>query len=296
MRRAGAKGQETAGWLFAAPALVHLAAFALFPIGYALYVSFFRVRLIQPGATFVGFRNYALTFAEPPFWNALWNSTRYALVAVPRGMAVALAVAVLVSQKIRGMAFFRTLYYIPAISSGVAVSMLWIYVFLPETGLINTMLAAFGIRGVDFLNQPAWAMWALAFMSVWVGLGPRMILFLAGILGISPTLYEAASLDGATGWRSFWRVTLPMLAPTTLFVAVTSTISAMQVFTPVYTMTKGGPQDTTDVIGYHIYTEAWVNFNTGLASAKSFVLFALVAVLSIAQFRLMRGSSEGYSG
>ena len=303
MKRKGA-----VGWLFIAPAFVHLLAFALLPIVYAFVISLNKWQLYKPEQKFVGLENYSYTFGEGPFWNAMWNSFRYAAVSVPLGMAVALLVAVLVNQKLRGVTIFRTLYYIPAISSGVAISMLWIYVFLPEQGLINRiMLDLFGASGflkflapspyqsIDFLNRTEWAMWAIVFMSVWTGLGPRMVLFLAGLIGIPPSLYEAASLDGASAGRQFWSVTLPMLVPTTFFVMVTSTIGAMQIFTPVYMMTKGGPEDSTDVIGYHIYTEAWMNFNTGLASAKSFVLLAVIAAISYVQFRMMSRQLDGYS-
>jgi len=283
------------GWLFVSPAVVHLLVFALFPIGYALYLSLFKWQLLRDNQAFVGLQNYAASLAESPFWNALWNSARYSLSSVPLGMAVALAVAILVNQNLRGIAIFRTLFYIPAIASGVAVSMLWIYVYLPETGMINTILGSLGVQSIDFLNRAEWAMWALVFMSVWTGLGPRMVLFLAGLLSIPQSLYEAAELDGASRWRSFVSITMPMLVPTTLFVLVTSTISAMQIFTPVYMMTKGQPEDTTDVVGYHIYTEAWVNFNIGLASAKSFILLIIVAAIAILQFRMMKRRLEGYS-
>ena len=283
------------GWLFISPALLHLLVFALIPIAYALYISFYKLQLIQNKRQFVGLYNYSFSFHEPAFWNAMWNSAKYALVGVPFGMAVALIVALLVNQKLRGMTIFRTIYYIPAISSGVAIAMLWIYVFLPETGLINSFLGAIGITNkTDFLQNIKFAMWALVFMSAWTGLGPRMVLFLAGLVGIPPTLYEAAALDGATGWRQFWKITLPMLAPTTFFVLVTSTIGALQVFTPVYMMTKGGPDDSTDVVGYHIYTEAWVNFHVGLSAAKSFILLAVIVLISLAQFRLMREQLKGY--
>jgi multiple sugar transport system permease protein len=309
--RAVQKGRN--GWLFIGPAFLHLLIFALIPMAYALYLSFFKWQLIKDNHEFVGLKNYLLTFSEEPFWNAMLNSFRYAVYSVPTGMAVALAVAVLVNQKLRGVTLFRTLFYIPAISSGVAVAMIWIYVYLPETGLINTLLleafgpdswlglqlkSAFGIEpitSVDFLNKREWAMAALAFMSIWVGLGPRMVLFLAGLLNIPQSLYEAASIDGATRWKQFWKVTLPMLVPTTFFVMITSTIAAMQIFTPVYMMTRGGPEDSTDVIGYHIYTEAWVNFNTGIAAAKSFVLLAVIVLISIGQFRMMKGQMAGYS-
>ncbi|MFN8220294.1 MAG: sugar ABC transporter permease [Fimbriimonadales bacterium] len=284
------------GWLFTAPAFVHLLVFALLPIAYAFYLSLFKANLLKDQKAFVGLNNYSFAFGEETFWNALWNSAKYAVFSVPFGLAVALGVALLVNQKLKGVTIFRTLYYIPAITSGVALAMLWIYVYLPEVGAINTMLGWVGIENkTDFLNNASWAMPALIFMSAWTGLGPRMVLFLAGLVGISPSLYEAADLDGASRWKQFWAITLPMLAPTTFFVAVTSTISAFQVFTPVYMMTKGGPDGATDVVGYHIYTEAWVNFHTGLAAAKSFVLLAAIVVVSLFQFRLMRAQMRGYS-
>ncbi len=303
------------GWLFISPAFFHLVVFALFPMGYALYLSFFKWHLIKDVRQYVGSSNYAFCLTDETFLHSLWNSAKYSLLSVPFGMALGLAVAILVNQKLRGISIFRTIYYIPAISSGVAIAMLWIYVYLPETGLLNSMaLGLLGEHGrltpmvasmlgkpdwhlasIDFLNSTQWAMIALAFMSGWVGLGPKMVLFLAGLLGIPQSLYEAAELDGAGRWRSFVSVTLPMLAPTTFFVLVTSTIGALQVFTPVYMMTKGGPDESTNVVGYQIYQEAWVTFHTGLAAAESFVLLALIAVVSLAQFRMMKSTLVGYA-
>jgi len=292
------------GYVFIAPALAHLILFALAPILYALYLSFYKWDILKDSKPYVGFGNYATAISDASFWNAMWNSARYAFVSVPLGMAVALAIALLVNQKLKGMAIFRTLFYIPAISSGVAIAMMWIYVYLPETGMINGMLAGFnqlvksvGLTGLvvptgtDFLNNIGWAMWALVFMSVWTGLGPRMVLFLAGLVGIPPELYEAAAIDGATKWRCFWKITLPMLVTTTFFVLVTSTISAFQVFTPVYMMTRG-PVDSTDVVGYHIYTEAWRKFHVGLASSKSFILLAAIIVVAIIQYKMMNKQIE----
>ncbi len=293
---AGERKQANWGWLFISPALVHLLVFAIFPIAYAFGLSLFHTRLVRTEKAFAGADNYTFALGEPSFLNALWNSAKYALLSVPLGIAVALGVAILVNQKLRGVTLFRTLYYIPAIASGVAIAMLWIYVYLPETGMINSGLNLLGIDNkTDFLNKVEWAMIAVVVMSVFTGLGPRMVLFLAGLVGIPQELYEAGALDGATGQRAFWRITLPMLIPTTFFVVVTSTISALQIFTPIYMMTKGGPEESTDVVGFHIYTEAWVNFNTGLASAKSFVLLAAIAAISLVQFRMMRSQLQGYS-
>ncbi len=284
------------GWLFVGPALLHLFVFALLPMAYALYLSLFKIHLVRDERHFVGAFNYTYTLRDSSFWNAMWNSARYALLSVPLGMAVGLGVALLVNQKIRGITIFRTLYYIPSIASGIALSMLWIYVFLPQTGMVNTFLGWLGITTkTDFLNNVNFAMGALVVMSALNGVGPKMILFLAGLINIPNELYEAAQLDGATRTRTFWRITLPMLAPTTFFVMVTSTIAAMQVFTPVYLMTKGGPEDSTDVVGYHIYREAWVQFNTGLSAAQSFLLLAAIVVISAGQFRLQRNQLKGYA-
>ncbi len=284
------------GYLFVAPATVHLLVFAIFPLAFSVYISLFRWNLLTGERQFMGLENYRYAFADGLFWNAMGNSMKYALLSVPAGMVVGLLVAILVNQKLKGITFFRTLFYMPAISSVVAISMLWIYMYLPETGFMNTILGLVGINNkTDFLNNESTAMVALAFMSIWVGLGPKMVLYLAGLINIPAALYEAAELDGATKVKSFWSVTLPMLAPTNLFVLVTSTIGAMQVFTPVYVMTKGGPRESTEVIGYHLYVEAWSKFLIGIASAKSFVLLLVIVAFSFIQFRLMKSQMEGYS-
>lgn len=284
------------GYLFIAPATLHLVVFAIFPMVFSVFLSFYKWNLLTSERSFMGLANYSYAMRDPLFWNALWNSTRYALLSVPLGMAAGLAVALLVNQKLRGVTIFRTLYYIPAISSGVAIAILWMYIYMPETGLINTVLGLLHINNkTDFLKNESLAMYALVFMSIWVGLGPKMVLFLSGLIGIPPSLYEAAELDGASKFRSFWNVTLPMLIPTTFFVMVTSTIGALQVFTPVYIMTQGGPNETTDMVGYHIYVEAWSKFLIGIASAKSFVLLAVIVGVSIIQFRMLKNQMEGFS-
>lgn len=283
------------GWLFVAPAVLHLLVFAVIPIFYALYLSLFQWNLLKDDKPFVGLANYVNALRDGAFWSAMLNSARFTLMAVPLGMLVALLVAILVAQKLRGVSFFRTVFYVPAVSSGVAVAMLWIYVYLPDKGLINATAALFGLSSIDFLNKEEWAMWAIAFMSVWTGLGPKMIIYVAGLLGIPETLYEAAEIDGARGATRFWKITLPMLAPTTLFVLVTSTIGAFQLFTPVYMMTRGGPNDTTSVIGYHIYREAWQKFHAGSAAVQSFLLLIVIAGVAYAQYRMMKSQLEGYS-
>ncbi len=231
---------------------------------------------------------------DPFFRNALGNTFYFAVLSVLLGMATALSIAMLVNQPLRGMSLFRTLFYVPAVSSGVAISMVWIWILLPDVGLINSMLRLFGFAGTtDFLNDTRWAMPALVLMSVWIGLGPRMVIFLAGLQGIPHTLYEASALDGCSRWQRVRHITLPMLLPTTLFVLVTSTIAAFQLFTPVYMMTKGGPRRTTETIAYTIYKEAWHKFELGMASAQSYVLFVVILIIAVVQFRLLRRGWRG---
>lgn len=285
--------QNRWGYAFIAPATIHLIVFAIAPILYVFYLSLHEWNLLRETHPFAGFGNYFALFQNDKFWNAMLNSARFGLFSVPLGMALALAVAILVNRNLPGMSLFRTIFYIPAISSGVAISMLWIYVYLPKNGLLNLTASALGLSNeTDFLNKVEWAMPALVFMSLWTGLGPKMVVYLAGLVGIPPSLYEAAELDGAGKWRQFASITWPMLSPTSLFVLVTSTIGSFQLFTPIYMMTKGGPLDSTDVVGYHIYTEAWRRFDLGRASAQSFVLLAIIALVAAVQYKLMKRNLE----
>lgn len=288
------------GYLFIAPATIYLALFAFYPMIWAGWMSLHDWHLLKPDERqFAGVGNYVAMLKDPFFRNAIYNTLVYVLFSVPLGVVTSLAVALLVAQRLRGVGFFRTLFYIPAVSSQVAISMVVIWILLPEQGLINycvarvnDLLGAHVSSSTDFLNRTGWAMAALVAMSLWIGLGPRMIIFLAGIQSIPETLYEAAAIDGATGWKRFRHVTLPLLAPTTLFVVVTTTIAAFQLFTPVYMMTRGGPRRSTDVVLYHIYKEAWQKFEVGMAGAMSYVLFAMILIVALIQFRIMRRSVD----
>ncbi len=296
--KSGERNQTRAGLLFILPAFLHLTVFVLFPILFAFVLSLHRWDVLKPNRPFVGLENYAKLLHDPLFWNALGNSALYTLGSVPLGMALALGVAVLVNQRLRGTTLFRTLFYLPAVSSAVALAMVWTFLYLPERGLLAWTLGAVGLTQAaqtDWLQNPFWAMPALIFMSLWTGLGPRMVLFLAGLQSVPAALYEAAAIDGAGHWSVFRHITLPLLLPTTLFVLVTSTISAFQVFTPVYMMTRGGPVRHTDVVGYHIYNTAWRQFHLGTASAQSYVLFLVVLAVSSLQFRLMQKRISGFT-
>lgn len=285
------------GSLFVLPSVIHLGIFVLFPIVFAFYLSLHRWDVLKEAKPFVGLDNYARVLQNPYFWKALAQSAYYAGVSVPLGMLVALGVAMLVHQQLRATSLFRVLYYLPAVSSAVAISMIWTFIYLPEQGLFNWTLGRLGLQHLqtDWLQSPIWAMPALIFMSIWTGLGPRMVLFLAGLSAIPQSLYEAAEVDGAGGWSRLRHITLPLLLPTTFFILVTSTIGALQVFTPIYMMTKGGPVRATDVVGYHIYNQAWRQFQMGTASAQSYVLFVIILLITFVQFRFVRKRMEEYT-
>lgn len=288
------------GYWFIAPATLYVVAFSVLPILVAGYMSLHRWHMLKPDKPFVGMANFRILLGDPLFRNAIYNTCVYALFSVPLGVLTALGVAMLVARRIPFVGVFRTVFYIPAICSEVALSMVWLWILMPNQGLINYvlgrvngLLAAVGVdwaipTSTNFINEPGWAMAALVAMSLWIGLGPRMIIFVAGLHNIPKVLYEAAAIDGCRGWQRFRYVTLPQLAPTMLFVTVTTTIASFQLFTPVYTMTKGGPSRTTDVVLYHIYNEAWQNFELGMASAQSYILFFMIVVVAMGQLALMR--------
>ncbi len=295
------------GYLFAAPATAYLAIFSLLPVLVAGFLSLHRWHLLKPEHPFVGLGNYLQLVRDPLFRNAVWNTLVYTGATVPLGVITALLVAMLVSRPLRGVGFFRVLYYIPAICSQVAISMVFVWIMSPEIGLINSSIGGFNRlllwigQGVgadlsalviptstDFLRERGWAMASLVLLGLWVGLGPRMIIFVAGLQNIPEELYEAAEIDGCSRWQKFLYVTVPQLAPTIVFVAVTTTIAAFQLFTPVYVITQGGPQRSTDVVSFHIYREAWQKWEAGMASAQSYVLFAMILIVSAVQMLVMR--------
>lgn len=295
------------GYLFVAPAAIYLAMFSLLPLLVAGYLSLHRWHLLKSHHPFVGLANYGQLVRDPLFLNAIRNTLVYTTATVPLGIITALLVAMLVSKPLKAVGFFRVLFYMPAVCSQVALSMIFVWIMAPEVGLINYGISgfnrllgaighAFGASAAaltipsntDFLKEPGWAMASLVVLGLWVGLGPRMIIFVAGLQNIPQSLYEAAELDGCGRWQKFRYVTLPQLAPTILFVAVTTTIAAFQLFTPVYVITQGGPQRTTDVVSYHIYREAWQRWEVGMASAQSYVLFAMIVIVSAVQLVIMR--------
>jgi multiple sugar transport system permease protein len=278
--------ETTAAWSFIAPSLVLLLIFSAAPLLFAFYLSFHGWNLLEPAKPFVGLQQYVELAGDGLFWNAAKNTAVYALY-VPLTMACALGVAILLNRRIRGVAILRAIFFLPYITSFVAISIVWQWMYDPNFGILNWSLGLVGLGPFPWLNSPSTALFALIIMAVWIHIGFQMVIFLAGLQAIPNELYEAAMIDGAGPWRRFRKITLPMLKPTTFFVLVTSIIGSFQVFTFVYVMTEGGPLHATDVIVYHIYQNAWQFLRMGYASAMSWVLFAVIFAITLIQFRLL---------
>jgi multiple sugar transport system permease protein len=215
---------------------------------------------------------------------ALYNTAYYSFAMVPSGLTIALLIALMLNQGLRGQGLLRTLYYLPSIVSGVALSVLWAWVFHPDLGLFNGLLALVGIHGPKWIASEQWAMPSMIIMGLW-GSGGSMLIFLAGLQSIPTELYEAATIDGATAWHRFWSVTLPMLSPTLLFSLVMRIIDSWQVFTQAYVMTSGGPNNATLTMVLYIYRQAFQNYRFGYASSVAWLLFLIILVFTILVFR-----------
>ncbi len=278
--------EALAAWGFLAPSFAHLLLFSVGPILFALYLSFHRWNLVEPQRPFVGLQNYRELLRDASFWRAVANTGIYVLF-VPVGMALALGLALLVDRGFRGVRLLRAVFFLPYITSFVAISLVWKWMFEPDFGLLNAALRLLHLPPSPWLASPATALPSLMLMSIWMYAGYMMILFLAGLQSIPRGLYESARLDGAGAWQRFRRITLPLLRPTTFFVLTTMIIFMFQVFTAVYVMTEGGPVHATDVVVYHIYRSAWEYLRMGYASAMAWVLFAIIFVVTLAQWRLL---------
>jgi multiple sugar transport system permease protein len=292
--RPGAQRREAgSAWLFVAPSLVHLLVFSIAPMAFALWLSMHEWGLLDETHRYVGAGNYIALSRDAGFLRALLNTAVYVLF-VPVGMAVALGLALFVNRPGWSMRALRTVFFLPYVTSFVAISLVWKWMYEPELGLLNRVLGSVGVPPQPWLTSPATALPSLMLMSVWMYAGYMMLIFLAGLQSIPASLYESARIDGAGAWQQFRRITLPLLRPTTVFILVTMVIFMFQVFTAVYVMTEGGPLQATDVVVYHIYRNAWEYLRMGYASAMAWVLFAVVFVLTLVQYRwIRRGDVHG---
>ena len=288
LRRRLRRGESLAGYLFAGPWITGLLLLTAGPIAVSIIYSFCRYDVLHP-AEFVGLDNYRrLLFDDPLFWKSLAN-TGYMMLGVPIGMAVGLAIAMLLNTQVRGMQVYRTVFYLPAIVPMVASSILWIWVLNPEVGLINSMLRALGVGDPpNWLQSSSWLLGsksAIILMGLWSA-GSGMIIWLAGLKGIPQHLYEAAEIDGAGPWGRFLHVTLPMLSPYIFFNLIMGIIGTMQIFTQAYIMTQGGPDDSTMFYAYYLFNNAFRYFKMGYASALAWILFVVILILTLIQLKL----------
>lgn len=282
------KRSRTTALLMLLPAGVLMLTFLLIPIGLTFVLAFTNARLISPEpAKFVGVANFVRLFENDTFWKSLLNTVMFALVIVPVQSAIALGLAVLINTKMRGVNFFRTVYFLPVVTSMVVVSMLWLFMY-QQDGLINALLAKVGIIGPDWLGDPNTALFALIVMSIWQACGFHMVIWLSGLQTIPGELYEAASLDGANKWQQFVHVTWPGLRQTAIFILITITIAAFSLFTQVNIMTQGGPLDSTSTVVFMAVRTGFQQQQTGYASAISLVFFVIVLAVSLIQRYLTR--------
>jgi len=280
--------QTVIGYLCLSPLLLHFLIFLAFPLVFSLYLSLTSWDLLSPEKGFVGLGNYVHLFHDRDFWLAAINTVIFAVWRVGAGTLLALLLALLVNQKVRGISFFRGAIFAPVITSLVAISVVWLWLYDPNYGLFNVPLQILGLPPLAWLEDPHLAMPGVIIMSIWKGVGYTMVIYLAGLQGIPEEFYEAARIDGAGSWARFRHVTLPLLTPVTLFVLVISTIGAFQVFAQIYVMTDGGPVKSTTVAVYYLYQQGFQFFHMGYASAIAWVLFLVMLVLTVIQFRSFR--------
>jgi len=268
---------------FLAPSLVGVVLFLVIPVILVIILSLAQWNLLTP-IKWVGFSNYANIFRYDQFGHSLIVTAYYVLLNIPVQTVVALGLALLLNNKLRGSAFVRVVAVLPFLATPVAMSVVWTWFFDPTNGIVNQLLAHVGITGPAWLSDSATAMPIVAFANIWQYAGYNMLFFLAGLQGIPPSLYEAASIDGAGRVAQFRRVTLPLLRPALLFVLVTGVIGSFQVFDTAYVLTDGGPGNATTVANLNIYNTAFQGFRIGEASAMSVILFLVILVITVAQF------------
>jgi ABC-type sugar transport system permease subunit len=275
------------GYAFLAPALAVVVAFTGLPIVFSLGLSFFSWDMMRPAPRFLGWDNYARLAGDPAFRNALANTLLYAVGTVLPSVALALLLALFLNRRLRGRAWFRSAVFAPVVTSTVALSLVWSWIYHPQTGLLNAGLEAVGRSPVRWLADPDTALWAIVGMSVWKSVGYNMVLFLAGLQQLPREVAEAARVDGAAGWRLHRDVTLPLLRPTLFFVVVVATIDAMQVFTQVDVMTGGGPARSTEMVVSYLVHRAFRTYEMGYASAIAWALFVAIVGLTALQSRFL---------
>jgi multiple sugar transport system permease protein len=283
-----AASEHFAGWAFVTPGVAIIMLFGVVPIVWSAVMSFQRNNLLTPSTPFVAAANYRKLVHDPVVVQAIQHTLVYTALFVPGTMVVGLFLAVAMNRKIRFIAVYRTAAYATMAISTISEAIVFIWLFDPSYGVVNYFLSLIGVPQQEFLNSPSEALFVIVAMTIWGWTGFAVVIYLAALQGIPKTLLEAAAIDGAGPWRSFRKITLPLLSPASLFLAVWLTINALQLFDEVYLSTQGGPLNATTVMVYYLYTQAFQQFNFGYASAIAYVLFLVIIVVTAIQFRLGR--------
>ncbi len=285
---------SSAAFVFLAPALISIFVFFFIPVIASFVISFtdFNIYTLASWSNlhFVGFDNYSLLFNDPLFWKALGNTFYFVVVAGPLSVGVSLGAAMLLNSRlVKFKSIFRLAYFIPVVTTLVAVAIVWRFIYHPKFGALNFFLSFLGVGEIDWLGDPDWAMPAIILMAVWKNFGYNMIIFIAGLQNIPIYLYEAAEIEGAGAWQKFKSITLPMLVPTTLFISIITMIGFFQLFAEPYVMTQGGPLDSTLSIVQYMYREGFRWWNMGYSAALAFILFIIIFSGTLIQFKLQKG-------
>jgi multiple sugar transport system permease protein len=280
--------QNLLGYLFVSPWLIGFLTFTAWPFLQSIYLSFTRYNIVTP-AKWVGGANYKMLLTQDElFWKSAWVTVKYAAISVPLAIVAGVALALLLNVNVKGMTVFRTLFYLPSIVPTVATSVLFIWLLNPNIGLVNKLFGIVGIQGPAWLNTSPWAFYSLVFMALW-GVGGSMVIYLAGLKDVPIPLYEAATIDGANAFSKMRHITLPMITPVIFFNLVMGIIGAFQTFTQAYVITPGGgPQDSTYFYSLYLYNRAWKYLDMGYASAMAWMLFLVIAVLTLVVFRTQK--------
>jgi ABC-type sugar transport system permease subunit len=271
--------------LLVGPNLLLFGVFTFWPLLYNSYLSFVQWDMISPVKVWVGAANYQAMFADPSFKQVLFNTFYFTAVSVILTTVLGLGAALLLNQPLRGRNSVRAILFAPTVLSGAAIGIVWIYIFDPRYGLLDAMLGWFGANSPEWLTNPRWAMPAVIIVYVWKNLGYSVVIFLAGLQGIPRELYEAARVDGASGWQRFRYVTLPGLSPVMFFLVLTGFLSSFQSFDIIKTMTDGGPVDATNTLIYYLYEQGFIGFNAGRAGVAAVLLFGMMLAFTMVQMR-----------
>ena len=273
---------------FTSPWVVGFLSFGIYPIIISFYYSLCQYDVLRE-PMFIGLENYrTILYEDAYFWKTIWNTLYYTIFRVPINIFLSLLIAILLNRTLKASGLIRATFFLPSLISGVALSVIWIWIFNPQIGLLNTILAFFGLKGPLWLQDENWSKLSLVIMSTWSIGGGRMLVFLAALQNVNPNLYEALKLDGGNDLQCFWHITLPLISPVIFLWSVIEVIASMQIFTEAFIMTKGGPLESTLFYNLYLYNQAFENFNMGYASALAWILLVITLIITLAQFRLSK--------